>query len=219
MVSSWTPPSRLSTAGTPPRRALAPMKPWAYSVIVRASSWLRVSSRRRERGSGHESESTGRYRQRARLRPGADSDPGRTQRFGLVPVVEDACAEREQRPTAGEPERCPEQPPGRPEYQGKAADQERDHDDRDGDPGDGAAVEGGKGNRGPRHLRDERGDLRRLRLPPSPSLPRLTRRRPRIRSQWQARPDSPCALLLSYRLSLSLSLWSGPVMVRTRPHR
>ena len=46
--------------------------------------------------------------------------------------------------------------------------------------------------------------------PPSPSrLPRLTQGLRRTHQQWPAPPGSSCALLLSYRLSLYLSLWSG----------
>src|SRR5215469_14440667 len=64
---------------------------------------------------------------------------------GLVPVFEGVRREGNEDSEDGGADADPEQPPGRAvvaEDQGESADQEASHDDRHGDPGDRAAVEG-----------------------------------------------------------------------------
>src|SRR5215472_7681376 len=60
---------------------------------------------------------------------------------GLIPVVEDAGGQREERAEHGNPDGEPEKPPDRPDRQREPSGQERGHDDAHGRPGDRAAVE------------------------------------------------------------------------------
>src|SRR5450759_2329249 len=58
----------------------------------------------------------------------------------LVPVFEDVGRRRQQGTDDRHGAAAPEEPPGRPEYEGEGADQESDHDDGHCHPGDGPPV-------------------------------------------------------------------------------
>src|SRR5690349_22718691 len=131
--------------GTPPRLPSVPVRPWARSVIRRASSGDRLTweagaaaaavdmATERSGGYGHSG-----WPARAEpvvLRAAGLGPPCRERLCnGLVPVFHDVGGRGEQAAGYGQAHARPEQPPGRPDDQGQAADGERDDDRGHGDP-------------------------------------------------------------------------------------
>src|SRR5262245_21456078 len=151
--------------GTPPRRPSVPVRPWARSVIRRASSGDRLTW-----GTGAAAAAWDMATERSGSRRHYGVAPPRAGRpcTGLVPVFHDVGGRGEQAAGYRQAHAYPEQPPGGPGDQAQAADDERDDDRGHGDPGDRAAVVRGQRREEPADLMGQHGVVRRV-MPPGNS--------------------------------------------------